>query len=320
MKKASEDGFFQCLLETEDYDFIVHTLKEAIGEKPYVEKWWTLLITFLKGRNPIVSLSTFCKSASECVLFQAMLEVYSHYVRLFMDDQEMLEKYRKETEDCGFPEIEGWWKNPFSFEKFKSHPEKASENRPKKVVVNRPFLKSSIQDSRPQGFPFRESLMAYILKAAKPALLQKLYQTCKYFFALSRIPVCHRLVLGFFHADGPHGPKIEFIDFDREALHISKERPDKFLPCKLHLSNSIEVPFLPDPSQLSKFVPLISECHIRFLEVSGQSFTFKEYCFLVNSGIVKVLKFNNINIRKENKEFAYLEDVINKVPKIERFQ
>ena len=62
VKTTLEDDFFQCLLETEDNDFIVHNLKDAIGQKPYLQKWWTLLITYLKDRNPTVSLLAFCKA------------------------------------------------------------------------------------------------------------------------------------------------------------------------------------------------------------------------------------------------------------------
>uniref|UniRef100_A0A914PHA8 Uncharacterized protein n=1 Tax=Panagrolaimus davidi TaxID=227884 RepID=A0A914PHA8_9BILA len=47
-----------------------------------------------------------------------------------------------------------------------------------------------------QNFDLSGPIIHHILKNASPAVLQKLYQTCKYFYAKSKIPLCYRLILG----------------------------------------------------------------------------------------------------------------------------
>uniref|UniRef100_A0AC34FA16 Uncharacterized protein n=1 Tax=Panagrolaimus sp. ES5 TaxID=591445 RepID=A0AC34FA16_9BILA len=79
-------------------------------------------------------------------------------------------------------------------------------NKNNKVTV----IFANFDNTLKQDFDFPTPMLRHALKNISLTLLQKLYQSCKYFFAIFKIPLCYRLVVG--------GSKTQYYE---QSLQIS---------------------------------------------------------------------------------------------------
>src|SRR5687768_4434039 len=129
-----------------------------------------------------------------------MLHTYSKYCRLFRDDEEMKEKYRNAVkEHCENGIFAVPWIDPFEFEKTdvlyftKLHGHDVGSTIPTVAQLQPLTVHFTSDNVVRQTFPFKDSLIYYILKNASLPVQQKLAFTCKYIFLRQPTLICHTL-------------------------------------------------------------------------------------------------------------------------------
>uniref|UniRef100_A0A914P833 Uncharacterized protein n=1 Tax=Panagrolaimus davidi TaxID=227884 RepID=A0A914P833_9BILA len=83
------EEWFDALLETRDFSFVMHNVECRLGKSLFDIKLWKLYLSFLENQRE----------------YRRLLETYSKYCQFFMDDEEMSEKYKKELATLGWSDV-----------------------------------------------------------------------------------------------------------------------------------------------------------------------------------------------------------------------
>lgn len=161
------------------------------------------------------------------------------------------------------------------------------------------WKKSSIRN---QNFSFCTDIIRHISNNYE--CRQKLYQTCKYFYAKFQIPICHRLA------------------FDR-CVTLYKKNSFLFPLYRYYksyntlfqqfiLANSLKIEDTCDRKCFLFITSLLKDCRIKYLSLHAQNITLKEIKMVNGKNNLISIKLYNVNVfvdEKEN-EIAPMEDII----------
>ena len=163
--------------------------------------------------------------------------------------------------------------SPYSFEKFDWNAIESSQ--------------------RPQVFPFKATLMNYLMSNMSANLTQKSYLCCKYFFFKSQKPICHFLHL----CDGRRN-----IRFVKQFMAVNNPN-SKYLE-NLWISNSIHVDTI-NSSFLSKIIPKMGKITPSFLTLRNQKLSINDYFLLTKSPKIHVVRMDNVSIEDDGVPIAF---------------
>uniref|UniRef100_A0A914Y2S5 DUF38 domain-containing protein n=1 Tax=Panagrolaimus superbus TaxID=310955 RepID=A0A914Y2S5_9BILA len=304
--EAVEDDVEQWLakvMEVDDKQFIIHNIEYRLGGNLLDLKLWKLYLEYLRKNDP-----------------KEMLQAYSKYCRFFIDDKKMLEEYKHAT--AKFGPINVSWKNPFDFEKLESQniepifdlfdegykpTEKISFIRKQPC---RYFFNTENNYIR-QNFSLPNTVMHYIHQTANHVALQKLYKSCKYFFAKKSTPICYKF-------DYTCSPRMQRIAFREQSIDIRMDQNGIFKLQNLFIANSLSFYYLPEIKYqtLSTIIQSFERCEPKHLTIENQNLTFAEFKFLAGHGNIETLHFKNVRITNDNREIVPLEDIVVKLPKV----
>uniref|UniRef100_A0A914PVH7 Uncharacterized protein n=1 Tax=Panagrolaimus davidi TaxID=227884 RepID=A0A914PVH7_9BILA len=260
-----------------------------------------------------------------------LLGIYSVYCRIFPTDFAMFENYKRLAKKHG--KIYVSWLKPFDFEI-------SREKTPKTAVPVSLFSTVKYIPSK-QIRHFQETkeihgkiafpgpIIYYIRKYANSYILEKLFQTCKYFFFLQPTPFCHR----FIFSDSFKETKFNYISLGTSSTA-------KIVPKKLFIQNALHVSQQSDKFALSKFLPNFYKLEIKFLRIHNQKLTKNEFEFIVKEGRIEIMELSDVFIYEndaiaknevesdkgevnapatEDEKLVVLEDIIKFCPKIKEF-
>uniref|UniRef100_A0AC35GHI1 Uncharacterized protein n=1 Tax=Panagrolaimus sp. PS1159 TaxID=55785 RepID=A0AC35GHI1_9BILA len=294
--KAAEDnvdGWFKLLLEVKDVDFVKDNVELRLGKDYFDVQLWKLYIGFLKqnGEN------------------KRLIQTYSKYCRFFLDDHEMLEKYKNDMSEYGPMNLP--WHNYYEFE-VQNGVEEAEEISVKPEAVL-PFDSSICSRFYAtyflQSFSLPGLVILYMLNNANDRVLRQLFSSCKYFFVKKPTPVCYRLVTEMGSETG----------FNNEMLTIENSANPNLYLKNTYVTGSIDFNlFGSNTSFVSSVISRIYSCKAKYIKICYQQLSFDELKFLIQHGGVIDLEIG-CEVKDANGDYIDLEKVMACLPNIQRF-
>uniref|UniRef100_A0AC35GXM1 Uncharacterized protein n=1 Tax=Panagrolaimus sp. PS1159 TaxID=55785 RepID=A0AC35GXM1_9BILA len=294
------EKWVESLKEVGDEQFVIHNNEYRLGGNLLEKKLWKLYIEYLRVTDT-----------------KEMLHVYSKYCHFFIDDQEMSEKYKHEVAQYGTIKVS--WKNPFNFEIFERPITALTNDKDGFVPLGRnPQIPCQLffnsKNYIRQVFSLSDTVIHYICQSANHFILQKLYQSCKYFFIKESMPICYNF-------DYTYSPGTQKITYREQSVYIRKDQNgilefrNLFIANSLAFDYSLEMKYQTFPT----IIQSLARCELKHLKIQNQNLTFKEFYFLTGHGNIETLHFKNVKIVDENGDPMPLEDVMAKVPKVYEF-
>uniref|UniRef100_A0A914PCI4 Uncharacterized protein n=1 Tax=Panagrolaimus davidi TaxID=227884 RepID=A0A914PCI4_9BILA len=246
----------------------------------------------------------------------AMLHTYSKYCRLFRDDEKMKENYcnavKEHCQNCTFSVP---WDNPFSFEISDEHFFTTINNhdilQTTTTTEHQPLsVHFTSENAISQNFPFKDSMIYYILKNASAAVQLKLSFTSKYMFLRNPTLICHTLKI----TDGNDQIEAEYY---QQSVHFKVSEMDQLNFYNVYLSIVLYCDGM-DRKCLSKLIPKMFECNAKYITIIDQDISFNEFIFLVGHGNVLELTLVDVRIVDDGGKLISLADIIALMPSIER--
>jgi hypothetical protein len=305
--KNSEDKDSD-IFEAESEKFIQFNVEKNLGEDLSNKKLWKLYINYLKSKTDKTLL----------------LQTYSTYCRLFLDDVEMKEEYKKVSEEFGPSKV--LWENMFDFEEKKNDSEVAflmpDDIDDLNILEDAfdfktpfPGIHFSFDGILQQKFPFHQNFMLYIRENTTPKIQQKLYNTCKYFFAKSPYPICYKLSLEDIEED----ETAERIVQQSLQVKYNEER-DTLQIENLWISDVVFIgrnnPF--ESMFIEDYITRIYRCDAKYVDIRTELLYMNELKFFIGHGNVESLYLANesIFLDVDDGSEVILEDIVKMVPKI----
>uniref|UniRef100_A0AC34FM41 Uncharacterized protein n=1 Tax=Panagrolaimus sp. ES5 TaxID=591445 RepID=A0AC34FM41_9BILA len=217
---------------------------------------------------------------------EALLHCYHRYAGMFGDDMDLKNEIFKLNELMKSDKME--------VDVFEESPKPSKSKELKKVIKNFTFQTAVIQQP-----PFREPLNDYIFKNSNPYVLTKLQSSTKFFLYSLKVHVIDRLEI----SDEPE-------NFHKMSISLQSKNKLFSKLNNLYLINSL---FLND-IKLTKIIPKIYRCDLKFLRIGFQKVQLKDFDFLVQHGNIELLSCHNII--EENNLAVPLEIILAKTPKI----
>uniref|UniRef100_A0A914NZI2 F-box domain-containing protein n=1 Tax=Panagrolaimus davidi TaxID=227884 RepID=A0A914NZI2_9BILA len=287
--EGNVDEWFKLLLEVGDNVFVKENVEYRLGRDFFNVKLWKLYIDFLKDSKE----------------YPRLLEVYSKYCRFFLDDNEMLIKYKEEMIEHGYSDV------PLDeiFEcGFVSDEEKSSSVETKEILpFEKSICSSFYEKSRIQDFSLPKPLIAYILDNSDHRILRKLFSSCKYFYFKKQTPICYSFRTG------------SEIIFNAESLTLKPTSNQEFFFKDTFITGGIylKYPFQPEVTFISNLIPRLYRCEAKYIKFYKQNMSFEELKFLIKHRGVVQLHLPNCKImdEKEN-DFVSLEQIMAYLPNV----
>ena len=154
-----------------------------------------------------------------------------------------------------------------------------------------------------QGFNLPRSLLEYICRNGNYEVTQKLQYSAK---QVTLQTLCFKLSL--FELDKTEAPN--------EALFLSTKAPEIPGVQPIFVANTLCVSSK-NALELSKFLPKICKCTIRFLWLEFQLLTLDEYQFLTHSQAIKLICFNQTVVKRSTGDRVPLEALMENLPNAE---
>uniref|UniRef100_A0AC35FM40 Uncharacterized protein n=1 Tax=Panagrolaimus sp. PS1159 TaxID=55785 RepID=A0AC35FM40_9BILA len=293
------DKWFQKLLEVKDHQFIVHNVEYRLGKNLNDLTLWKLYIKYLRDTDP-----------------KEMLQLYSKYCRYFIDDNEMLEKYKTEVKNFGPVFVK--WQNPFNFEHQITSDLRKMVNR-FNHGLRRPATTLWLPESTCplhigdgysyQNFSLPNNIIYFMLKSSNYIVLQKLHISCKYFFAKKPTPICYNFE--YYCSNETSDKKIYFVG-QSIKLNVPYKNLDNLK--RFYVANSLKL--YPKNQGIQSIIQRMNLCEPRHIRIKKQAITEKEFEYLVGHGKVETLSLKKVKIFGTNGEIIPLENVMDKLPKI----
>uniref|UniRef100_A0AC34G610 PH domain-containing protein n=1 Tax=Panagrolaimus sp. ES5 TaxID=591445 RepID=A0AC34G610_9BILA len=285
--KGDNEKWIKALMEAEDQQFVEDNVEHQLGQDLTNKKLWKLYLEYLNLNNQ-----------------KKLLQTYSKYCRFFITDADMLEEYRK-TAVGSQQKVFVPWKNPFNFEEFDEN-FFAEEILPNKLfpVFQKPPLKHHFnpKNALPQRFPFKPTLMHYILKTADANILQNLFKSCKYFYLSNPVTIIFKL-------KPYHGPA-NGIQIREQSINLQICSTIPAWLGKLFISTILDL----SSNMFNNFLPRLYRCTAKYVSLSQLNLSDKEMDILIGHG--NVVDLHLWEIKDENDKFLILENVLKMVPKI----
>uniref|UniRef100_A0A914PBW5 Uncharacterized protein n=1 Tax=Panagrolaimus davidi TaxID=227884 RepID=A0A914PBW5_9BILA len=160
-----------------------------------------------------------------------------------------------------------------------------------------------------QDFAFPSPIIRYITKEAQSGILQKLYQSCKYFFGKRRQPLCYYLSFWC--------QKDVDIQYFKNGINIRNAN-------SYELRNICLTGALNEFSEIiPQIIPKLSESRLRYINFHMGNLSIAEYDFLTKSGEIEYfwMLFTKITVDgKDGNEPISLENLLKNLPKAEYLQ
>uniref|UniRef100_A0A914QJ35 Uncharacterized protein n=1 Tax=Panagrolaimus davidi TaxID=227884 RepID=A0A914QJ35_9BILA len=245
----------------------------------------------------------------------------------------MKEKYKNEIKIYGPIFVK--WKNAFDFENvaeriqtptgqeycdrlFTKKAKSKEDEKPPKFVC----LKVDLNKIFSQDWSLPKPIIRYIASPTHPPTSEKLLQSCKYFLKYNSVLYCYKT--SFVHERWFGNYEIKENSF---LISISSLNSPPFNKKNIYISNVLifhDASFSNTPcsSKLSETIKNnIFQCDAKFIDISNQNLSVKEFQFLVGHGNVKYLVLDNIHIfeNSENDDKMALEEIFKMTPKLEYF-
>uniref|UniRef100_A0A914Q8I2 Uncharacterized protein n=1 Tax=Panagrolaimus davidi TaxID=227884 RepID=A0A914Q8I2_9BILA len=291
--KAAEDNvheWFKLLLEVEDVDFVKDNVEFRLGKDYFDVQLWKLYIGFLKQNGE----------------YKRLIQTYSKYCRFFLDDLDMLKKYKNDMIEYG--PINLPWYNFYVFE-VQNGVEEAEEISVEPEAAL-PFDSSICSRFYAtyffQSFSLPGPVILYMLNNANHRVLRQLFSSCKYFFVKQPTPICYRLEteskIGFYN---------EMLLLDDSA------NPDLYLK-NTYITGCILISVF-NTSFLSSIIPRLSCCEAKYVDIQFQNLSFDELKLLIQHGGVIDLCAVDCEIKDAEGEYIDLEKIMAFLPNIQFF-
>uniref|UniRef100_A0A914YDZ0 Uncharacterized protein n=1 Tax=Panagrolaimus superbus TaxID=310955 RepID=A0A914YDZ0_9BILA len=159
------------------------------------------------------------------------------------------------------------------------------------------FCAKFFDTAKHQNFALPRPIMYYILKNSDHIVLQKLFKSCKYFFAEKFTPICYSLVET--HKE---------TSYDNEKLSLNYKDIKKRLSQNTFVTTSKEI------------IPRLSRSEAKYIELWNQNLSFDDLKFLIEHGNVIELFLKNCDIQEEaDGNLVELEKIMEFLPNIEKF-
>uniref|UniRef100_A0A914PSB8 Uncharacterized protein n=1 Tax=Panagrolaimus davidi TaxID=227884 RepID=A0A914PSB8_9BILA len=292
--KAAEDNvheWFKLLLEVKDVDFVKDNVEVRLGKDYFDVQLWKLYIGFLKQNAE----------------YKRLIHTYSKYCRFFLDDHDMLEKYKNDMIEYG--PINLPWHNCYEFEVQNGVEEAAEEIsvEPEAVLPFDSSICSRFYDTYFfQSFSLPGPIILYMLKNANDRVLRQLFSSCKYFFVKNPTPICYRLETG------------SETRFNNEMLTLVDSANPNFYLKSTYITGCIRI-FVSNTSFLSSLIPRLYSCKAKYIKIRYQQLSFDELKFLIQHGGVIDLFANDCEIKDANGDYIDLEKIMAFLPNIQFF-
>uniref|UniRef100_A0A914PKG7 F-box domain-containing protein n=1 Tax=Panagrolaimus davidi TaxID=227884 RepID=A0A914PKG7_9BILA len=292
--KAAEDNvdeWFKLLLAVEDVDFVKDNVELRLGKDYFDVQLWKLYIGFLKQKGE----------------YKRLIQTYSKYCRFFLDDHEMLKKYKNDMSEYGPMNL--LWYNFYEFE-VQNGVEEAEEIisvEPEAVLPFDSNICSRFYDTYflLQLFSLPRPIILYILENANDRVLRQLFSTCKYFFVKKPTPICYRFITG------------SRTWFNNEMLTlVDSANPNLYLK-NTYITGSIVI-CVSNTSFISSLIPRLSCCEAKYIEIYGQPLSFDELKFLIQHGGVIDLNMR-CEMKDANGDYIDVEKIMAFLPNIQGF-
>ena len=246
-----------------------------------------------------------------------MLHVYSKCCRIFLDNAELKMEYQKEAEKYGTP-FPVSWKNAFDFEVYDQNVLKLLYDESKALSdnemnnleqkLNGETMYFTMENLKLQKFSLGKNLMHYILQNSNSEVLQKLFLSCKFFFAKNPIPVCYKLIW--------KGNVFESsLHFNQQSMEVFNRPPTEPQFQNLYISTYLWVQFQQN-NAVSNLIPNLFRCDAKYVTIFNQNLTENELKFLIGSGNVQDLNLNEVKVTDSNGAHLPLESILVMVPKV----
>uniref|UniRef100_A0A914XS40 F-box domain-containing protein n=1 Tax=Panagrolaimus superbus TaxID=310955 RepID=A0A914XS40_9BILA len=278
--QRSVTKWFNAVLETEDDRFIIQNIECKLAELPNTVILWRLYIQWLRGKNQ-----------------KAALEVYFRYRRLFLDDTTMDSEIGLHSFRPSHAEHRYLQKMKFRKSHQATKPNFSSQNS---LTF---YFTSEAQNF--QRFDFPTSVINAILKNASPELLQKLYQSSKYFFNKVQKPLCHTLFIGNTY-------KVRYF---QHSLAVDEKYLDFQGLNNLRVANGVVVRNHFRQDLLSLIIPKLDSCVAKFIRIHAQTLSVSDYEFLTKSENVEKIVLSEVIIREKDGTLITLENLLKPLPK-----
>uniref|UniRef100_A0AC34FMH2 Uncharacterized protein n=1 Tax=Panagrolaimus sp. ES5 TaxID=591445 RepID=A0AC34FMH2_9BILA len=301
--KDDIEKWLEKLMEIDDKHFVIHNIEYRLGGNLFDLKLWKLYLEYLRENDP-----------------KEMLQAYSKYCRFFVDDKNMLEEYKQATTIYGPVTVS--WRNLFDFEESESQtPEPTFDLfdegfKPTErisYIREQPCQLFFNDDSNYilQNFSLPNTVIHYLHQTANHVVLQKLYQSCKYFFVKKPLPICYKF-------DYTCSPRMQRIAFREQSIDIRMDQNGIFQLQNLFIANSLSFYYLPEIKYqtLSTIIQNFARCEPKHLTIENQNLTFAEFNFLAGHGNIETLHFKNVRITNDNGEIVALEDIVVKLSNV----
>uniref|UniRef100_A0AC34GS78 Uncharacterized protein n=1 Tax=Panagrolaimus sp. ES5 TaxID=591445 RepID=A0AC34GS78_9BILA len=268
-------AWFDCLLEVGDDEFVIQNVEDRIQELD--KELWHIYIHYLHGIN-----------------INAAHEVYTRYLNSFLDDTSLDHlfkdysprptRFKKEYIKSRCNSLKPW-------ERATSPPPQPRKSRKRKHGETAPkVVRFSKENQARQYFTFPLHTMECIAANANPAMLEKLYQSCKYFYAKrpSSLPILRTLIIDRCIKRGQKASS-------SSALTIS-ETDLNSVPSNLTITMALHIKACSSNSIFSILTQKIYHSQIRFLRLSSQSFTLAEFERFINPNLLEYIHLEDVDV------------------------
>uniref|UniRef100_A0AC35FSC1 Uncharacterized protein n=1 Tax=Panagrolaimus sp. PS1159 TaxID=55785 RepID=A0AC35FSC1_9BILA len=336
----NNDEWFKGLKETNDSEYIINTCEYRLSVDPYNVTFWESYLSLLKTVDTTMMFKTYSRY---CRLFlydyskvdeyyneiiyaeiPCKAEWWMDYISLYRTIKSCEETNEKMVEILfAFYCIpEDWTFSTHYFEdKLKEFTEiiKSKETHfgnmlesnkktplicPFKNIEQKILIPKNLTHLIRQRYPFKSTIMRYILDYASPQLLQKLQMACKELYLQKPILYCQRLcieksyqtIFGQYYRKPPI--------FFENALIVSSYDLQYLNLENYHLVNSLEI-------REKITIPYFRKCTVKYLTIHKQTITENEMEFLTSK--VEFLEFLKVSVTKNDETDAPIDYIIEKL-------
>uniref|UniRef100_A0A914PFQ5 Uncharacterized protein n=1 Tax=Panagrolaimus davidi TaxID=227884 RepID=A0A914PFQ5_9BILA len=312
VEESDLDQWLNLLSYVGDGDFLKNTVEDRIGINLTNKSLWKSYINYLEMEY-IQNL--------DISYLEEMLQIYSKYVRFFLDDCVMMAEYMQKAEMYNI-KVPVRFSNRFCFEV--PEPTSLDSGEQKEICGDLSrlhadrfsveiviFPKEVIFKPSTQNFPFQLTFIQYILSTANPSVLQKLYFSCKWFFIQRQELLCNRFIL----TEITYGSN-DILKFVGNSIRCSINPLSQMPYKKFYITNSLCIKYELD-YMLQSIINdgKIFKCDAKFINIEGQKLAEKDFDFLV--GNVSYLILKKTTIIKESGIPLMIDEILRKVPKLE---
>ena len=174
-----------------------------------------------------------------------------------------------------------------------------------KPSIETPKFRSSSLIKQRYSLPY--PIVNYLSKSANYAVTRKLQFCAKHLFLCTNTTLFLKVSL----------TELSRTQIHDEAIFVSAKNPNVDKINNIFLVNTLLVYYFEKADVLSKFIPKIAKCELRYLMIVRQNLCLEEYMFLVKAGKIKRIYLNYTTVKINDCELASLEALMEPLPRAE---